>query len=297
MKKTFHLFLFLINSAVLFGQNNYEKFKELYKKKDTANIIALFAEWEKTKPDEPELYTAAIYFYFSTSQQELISLDAEQKSKESLLLKDSTGKVTGYLNSSTRFNPEKVSKAVLYATKGIERFPDRLDIRFGKCYLLLQTGLYDDLVKEIIKTVEYSRVNHNKWLWGDNKPLENAEGALLETVQSYLKDIYDTGNDDLLPGIVQAGETVLKYYKNRIEILSTTAVALMLIKNYDKAIDYLKQAEQLNPKDFIVLNNIARGYELKGDKENAIKYYKLTEKYGDKEAKEQAKKHLRELKQ
>ena len=67
-------------------------------------------------------------------------------------------------------------------------------------------------------------------------------------------------------------------------------------KNYDKAIDYLKQAEKLNPKDFIVLNNIAQAYKLKGDKANAIKYYELTEKYGDEQAKQQAKEILIELK-
>ncbi len=87
----------------------------------------------------------------------------------------------------------------------------------------------------------------------------------------------------------------IKYYPDNIEILSTTAVALTLTKDYDRALVYLKQAEKINPKDFIVLNNIAQAYKLKGDKANAIKYYDLTEKYGDAEAKEQARKSKKEL--
>jgi hypothetical protein len=46
-----------------------------------------------------------------------------------------------------------------------------------------------------------------------------------------------------------------------------------------------------------VLNNIAQGYKLKGDKANAIKYYELTEKYGDERAKEDAKRNIKELKE
>ena len=82
-----------------------------------------------------------------------------------------------------------------------------------------------------------------------------------------------------------------------MEILSTTSVALMLTKNYDKAIQYLQQAEKLNPEDFIVLNNIAQGYRLKGDKVNAIKYYELTEKYGDERAKQEARQNINKLNQ
>jgi tetratricopeptide (TPR) repeat protein len=98
----------------------------------------------------------------------------------------------------------------------------------------------------------------------------------LETIQTYLRELYDSEDDNLLPYMIQIGEATLNYYHNSVEILSTTSVALLLTKNYDKAIDYLKQAEALNPKDFIDLNNIAQGYKLKGDKVNSIKYYKLT---------------------
>jgi tetratricopeptide (TPR) repeat protein len=130
-------------------------------------------------------------------------------------------------------------------------------------------------------------------LWAENK---NGENSMLETIQSYLKQLYDTEDDHLLPNMIQIGEATLKYYPTNVEILSTTSVALMLTKNYDKAIDYLKQAEKINPKDYIVLNNIAQGYKLKGDKINAIKYFELTEKYGDEQAKQQARQNIKDLK-
>lgn len=297
MQKITSLLLLVCLSTFVLGQTNYEQFKKLFKENDSVKIKSLLNEWEKTNPNDPELYTSAINFYFSTSRQEIISLDREQKSKQSFQFTDSAGKVAGYINANTGYNQEKLIKAIAYANKGIEKFPNRLDIRFGKCYILQQVEDYDNFTKEIVRAIEYSQVNKNNWLWTENKQQPDGEDFFLKTIQTYLKELYDTEDDDLLPDMIEIGEASLKYYHNSVEILSTTAVALMLTKNYDKAIEYLKQAEKLNPKDFIVLNNIAHGYKLKGDKVNAIKYYKLTEKYGDEQAKQQAKENIKTLEQ
>lgn len=297
MRKIFLFILLTAISNLVSGQTYYEKFKTLFQQNDTIKIASLLTEWEKTSPNDPELYTAAINYYFSNSKKEIVSVDKQQKSNESFQLTDSTGQVAGFINSSLDYDTEKLSKAIKYANTGIDKFPNRLDIRFGKCHILQQIGDYDNFTKEIIKTIDYSQVNKNNWLWTENKKQENGESSLLESIQSYLKQLYDTEDDNLLLNMIQIGEATLKIYKSNVEILSTTSVALLLTKNYDKAIEYLKQAENINPKDFIVLNNIAQGYKLKGDKANAIKYYELTEKYGDERAKLQARRNINELRQ
>lgn len=297
MRKIFLFILLTAISNLVSGQTYYEKFKTLFQQNDTIKIASLLTEWEKTSPNDPELYTAAINYYFSNSKKEIVSVDKQQKSNESFQLTDSTGQVAGYINSSLDYDTEKLSKAIKYANIGIDKFPNRLDIRFGKCHILQQIEDYDNFTKEIIKTIDYSQVNKNNWLWTENKKQENGESSLLESIQSYLKQLYDTEDDNLLLNMIQIGEATLKIYKSNVEILSTTSVALLLTKNYDKAIEYLKQAENINPKDFIVLNNIAQGYKLKGDKANAIKYYELTEKYGDERAKLQARRNINELRQ
>ena len=57
------------------------------------------------------------------------------------------------------------------------------------------------------------------------------------------------------------------------------------------------QIERINPKDYIVLANIAQGYKLKGDKQKAIAYYRKTAEFGDAQAKEFAKQQIAELQQ
>lgn len=296
MKKILLAAATLLLSNVVLSQTYQEKFQLLFQKKDTSQVKKLLHEWEKSNPGDPELYTSAVNFYFSNSKQMVASLDRKQTGKGSFQLTDSSGKVAGYLNSDLSYRPDQLTLGLQYIDKGIAKFPNRLDMRFGKSYVLQQIADYETFTSEIIKTVEYSRIIKNDWLWTNNKKLDDGEHFMLETIQTYLRELYDTQNDSLLENMKQIGEATIKYYPNNVEILSTTAVANTLTKNYDAALVYLKRAEKINSKDFIVLNNIARVYKLKGDKANAIKYYVLTEKYGDEEAKETARRNIKELK-
>lgn len=277
--------LFSISTIVFpfFGnsQTNYQKFVSLYdkKEKDTNSIHTLLKQWEVSNPNDPEFYTSAFNYYFYRSKEEIVSIQTEEPKGGSFTLTDEKGKVAGYLGSNINYNDFYVGKALKYINTAIEKFPNRLDIRFGKCYVLGVLEEYEQFTEEIVKAVEYSNKIDNKWLWTENKP--ETKEMMIGSVFSYMKQLYNTGDDSLLRNIIIIGKTTLKYYPKEIEILSTTAVSLLLLKQYDEAINYLKIAENENPKDVIVLNNIAHGYRLKGDKENSIKYYELIIKYGN----------------
>ncbi len=294
--KRYLVFALIVLGMQAAAQSNYEQYKILHEKKDTAAVKKLLTKWEKEEPNNPELYTSGFNHYFARSMQETISLDKEQGDKGGYTLKDSAGNVAGFLNTSMSYHPKHIETAFTYANRGIEKFPDRLDIRFGKCFVLGKLEDYDKFTAEIIKTVEYSAKNKNSWLWTENEKVENPETFLLDGVQDYLLQLYDTENDDLLKNMQDIGEATLRLYPNNIKILSTTAISYMLTQEYDKAIRHLKQAEKIDPTDFIVLNNIAEGYKRMGDKENAIKYFELTAKYGDERAKKSAAEALRQLK-
>ena len=70
----------------------------------------------------------------------------------------------------------------------------------------------------------------------------------------------------------------------------------MIQKEYGKALEPLLKAEKINPRDFVVLSNIAQAYKLQGDKINAMKYYALTIKYGDEQSREFARGQMEDLK-
>jgi tetratricopeptide (TPR) repeat protein len=155
---------------------------------------------------------------------------------------------------------------------------------------------WKDFTTEIIKAVDYSAVIKNQWTWTDNKPQKDSKDFFLGSLQTYQLQLYNTNNDDLLDYMKQIAEAVLKYYPDHVESLSNLSIVYLIKKEYGKALESLLKAEKLAPTDYIVLNNIAQAYKLKGDYKNAIKYYELTEKYGDEQAKAYARQQMAELK-
>ena len=294
MKKLFLFFFFSVVSYG-FGQTNYQKFKELYQKNDTIAVQKLLEDWEKV-PDA-EFYVSAVNYYFNKSKKEVLTLDKSVPKKEALEVKDDNGNVVAYLSSKDLFDTNLLQKTFKYFDEGISKFPDRLDIRFGKVYILGQIEDYENFSKEIVKTIQYSTKNKNNWLWSENEKLEGGEKEFLLSIQDYNNQIYDTNDDSLLKYMKEINEEVLKYYPNHVESLSNLSIVSLISKNYDEALSYLIKAEKLAPEDYIVLNNIAFAYKLKNDKTNAIKYYNLVKKFGTEEAKTQAENELKKLQQ
>lgn len=288
------IFTFLVN--LTYSQSYFEKFKKFTKDNDTIQQLELLKEWETKNENDPELYTSYFNYYFSKSKTELISIDKKSNGKESLQLTDSVGNVAGFIQPTLLLNEKYLNKGIKYIEKGIEKFPKRLDMRFGKIYVLGDVENHSEFTKEIIKTIEYSTVIKNDWNWTNDEKLEDSENFMLGAIQNYISQLYETGNDDLLENMKNISETVLKNYPNHIESLSNVSIVHLLRKEYDKGLEYLLKAEILNPKDPIVLGNIAQAYKLKDDKENAIKYYELLKKYGDDDANEYAKGEISKLK-
>lgn len=281
------------------GQTLKQQFNELASKKDTVGQQQLLEKWEKTDSNDPELFVAYFNYYVNKSRSEIITLGQNPKGENVLQImdQDTTKKEpVGFIYGDTYFNPELLSKGFDWIKKGIEKHPNRLDMRFGKIYMFGQIEDYENFTKEIIKTIDFSAINKNKWTWADSKPLDDPKEFMLSSIQNYQNQLYNTQNDDLLDNMKRIAETVLKYYPDHIESLSNLSIVFMLQKQYDKALEPLLKAEKLNPKDYIVLSNIAQAYKLKGNTKNAIKYYELTLKHGDEQAKKYAQGQIDELK-
>ena len=295
MKYLYGIFLLFGTVFSADGQAFSLQFKDLVTKKDTVAQFKLLQKWEKTDPEDAELYTAWYNYYANKSMTSVLSLGKNQKGKESFVAKDAADSTAFYINENTNYNTKYVKAGFEYINKGISKFPQRLDMRFGKTYLLGKLEDYDDFTKEIVKAIEYGQKINNKWTWTDNEPLEDATQFMLSSVQEYSVQLYNTNDDAQLPNMQKIAETVLKYYPDHIESLSNLSIVQMLNKEYDKAIATLNKAEKRNPKDYIVLNNLAQAYLSKGDKANALKYYELTAKYGDEDVKKYVKKQIEKL--
>ncbi len=296
-KKIIVFIAYLLISQIGFGQTDFPtKFSVFCQAKDTLAERKLLEKWQHEKPNDPELYTSYFNYYFSKSKNEVVTLTTEEPEGEKLILKDSLNQITGFLGAQTSYDEFYFTRGIHYINEGIRKFPNRLDMYFGKIYAYGQHKKWDIFTKEIITVITYSAKNKNQWVWTNNEPVENSEDFFLSSIQSYINQLYRTGDDRLLNNMKQISETVLKYYPNNVESLSNISVVYLLNGEYDKGLAPLLKAEKINPKDYIVLGNIAQTYKLKGNKEMSIKYYKKMLKYGDGQTKEFAKEQIANLK-
>ena len=295
MSKPIVLLLLVLLAGQSFAQNYKGEFSRLLTKKDTAAQWQLLQNWQQADPTNAELYVAYFNYYFHASRQEMVRLSDSRGGNSSFALTDSTGVQVGYLSDDFDYDSATLEKAFQYIDKGISTYTTRLDMRFGKIYALGQIENYERFTNEIVTAIEMSNQLKSQWTWADNKKVDNPEKFFLSTVQDYVVQLYNAG-DDQLNRMRTIAQTVLKYYPKHVESLSNLAITYGLQGDYDKALQSLLQAEKITPRDVIVLNNIATMYERKGDKLNAIKYFELTAKLGDKEIKDEAVKKLKELK-
>ncbi|AOR29312.1 hypothetical protein FORMB_22940 [Formosa sp. Hel1_33_131] len=253
-------------------------------------------EWNSANPKDAELYTSYFNYHFMKSKQEVLAMSTNEPNGESLVLKDSLNQTAGFLGSKIHFDQKELEKGISKINEGIKLYPNRLDMRFGKIYVLGEVSDWKNFTSEIKKTIEYSTKIGNNWTWTNNEKYDGGEKEFLLDIQTYQLQLYNTENDNLLKNMREIANTVLKFYPNHIESLSNLSITYLLTGEYDKGIEPLLRAEKINPKDYIVLSNIAQGYKLKGDKKKAIEYYEKTVEFGDDRAKEYAKQQIIELK-
>lgn len=289
------LFGLLALPAICAAQDNASRFAKLYEVSDTAGQLKLLNKWTAEEPDDPELYISWFNYYVYMSRHEVVSLNMGSGNNSGYVITDSSGKTVGNMSSSIQYRADVLKKGFDYIDKGITRYPDRLDMRFGKIYMYGQSEDYAAFTSEIIRTIDYAQTIRYRWKWEKGKPLEDSLNFFLNNIQGYVGTLYDTEDDAMLPDMRRIAEAVLKYHPEHVESLSNVAITYLLVQEYDKALTYLLRAEKINPKDMIVVNNIAEAYKRKGDKANARLYLEKIVKYGTEEEAENARHRIKAL--
>ena len=296
MKRISSILIFAISTNISQGQDFKSEFDKYCKEDDTSMQLKILQQWEEEEPSDAELYVSYFNYYFQKSKQESLSLNQSQPEGESLSLQDSAGKTKGYIGSQITFAPKTLEKGLDKIDQGLELYPNRLDMRFGKIHALGQAKDWQKFTDEIIKTVQYAAKNNNEWTWTNNEKKEEGKEFFLSSLQSYQLTLYNTNNDNLLTNMRTIANEILKHYPDHIESLSNLSITYLLTGQYDKGIEPLLRAEEINPKDAIVLSNIAHGYKLKGDITKSIAYYEKTIKYADERTAAFARQMIEELK-
>lgn len=285
----------LVTLTSLNAQNYLQKFGELRASKDTVAQRILLDEWERQNSDDPELYTCYFNYYVQMSRVEIVRMDKRPVGSENLQLKDSTNNVVEYLYSETKYRSKNLDAGFEMINKGIAKFPNRLDMRFGKIYMLGEIDNMDAFAEEIIKAIDYSVVNSNHWQWTMNEAVQEPRQFLLDNIQTYVGELFNMGEDQAR-NIRRIAEATLRNYPDHSISLSNLGISYIFENNYTEALKPLLAAEVKAPTDAIVLGNIAYVYMALNDKKKASEYYRKVIKYGNDDARRFAEEQLELLK-
>lgn len=289
--------LLFICPLILFGQDFKKKFTSKFSENEynSTEIENILENWKKSSKNDVEYYISAFNFYFKESQVEVLQLtpDEPQVDKEALIISDSLGNEMGYINSQVSTNDSLFNISQSKIEEAIKLFPNRLDLRFGKIHTLGEVQKLEEFTIEILRTIEYSKKIKHKWLWSNDKIIENPEDFFIDSMQSYQNTLFQLEEDENLKRVAKK---MYDIFPNDLFVISSYGVTFLIEGKNKEALELYLKAEKINPNDTIVLNNIGLIYERLSDKKNALKYYQKITEVGDEKAKALAEKKINQLK-
>lgn len=279
MKKLITALVFtLVFACNAIGQRNYyDQYNALVERDEMPEAYSILTLWAKdtTANTSPEFYVSSFNYYVMQARQEVLSLTRTPNEGDYFQLQKEGDTIPqAYLGASITYLPEYSTKAIDVIDQGIARYPNRMDLWFGKIYFLGKMMQYDAFTTEIVNVINQSAKNDNKWLWENNQPVKDGFENFSLSIQDYIGQLYETNDDSLLYNMLVIAEAMLKHYPNNVTNLSNASIYCMYKKDYNKALTYLLKAETIDPNDYIVINNIANCYFELNNKPQAIAYYK-----------------------
>lgn len=296
MKGLVTIMLFSFLGVITQAQDYSSQFNTSMEAKDTLNQRVILEQWENSYPEDPELAVAYFNYHFAKGMQERILLSPEPpKDGEVLALTDSLGNEAGFLSSYSDFNLEEIQKGIKRIDKAIKSHPDRLDMRFGKAYVLGEIIDQEGLQEVFVEIIQRSAVNKNQWLWNKGENLPDGQMFMLQTIQSYIGEAFDRMEDRDLKLIETVSSEIVKYYPDNVEAHNNMSALYLIYGEFEKALETLLRIEKSAPEDVIVLGNIGFAYANLGDNEKAIEYFQKVVDSGTEEEKEWAEWNISQL--
>lgn len=277
-----------------------KQFETYFQLADSLNQRLTLEKWRSFNDKDPEFITAEFNYLISQSTSERLVLGDDPESQEFIEMMSADSTLKGnpqYIFSETVYDTTMLTKAFISISRGIFLYPNRLDMRFGKIYMIFKMKNLEYFTKEIIQTLDYGQSINNRWKWTNNDAVVDSTKFLLMGIQEYVQQLNESEDPQNSKYQRLISESVLKYYPDDVVFLTNLAVTYINENNSDKGLEYLLKAEKINTKDPIVLFNIAVVYDsIKKEKKKAKAYYKEAIKYGDEDMKRSAKEQIELLK-
>lgn len=294
ISRTFIFAILSMISVSSFSQSAYDKFYEDVMAGRYSSAEHLLDSLENRNVDDPELIPARFNLYLNKSKEQVLVLTGDTIStQEALILKNDDGETAGLITNETYWDEHLFDKAILTIENGIQKYPQRLDFRFGEAKALEIRERFEDLVVVLSGVIEKSSQASNTWLWSEDEPLDD-NSIVADAIFDYCRVLYNAeAYDELKKLCAKYNETL----NPDIKILNISAAVYYFEGNYEKALEEFKKANQIDPDDGIILCNIGQLYVQTGDIEKAKTIYReiISNEKIDEDSKDVAKEMLQTL--
>ena len=284
MKKVLSILLALTALCSLNAQSYSDDFDNAFAANDIDAQRAALQRWQQSSPHDVDLCIARYNFYVNQAIVSLGHVEGEGESDTAWVTVDFGNTVADF----SFLNQELADSALLVIRDGIQRFPNRLDLRFGEIYFLGQIGRWDDFVDRIIATLDHSeQIEH---FWSFPNITEGFASLISESMQDYQVDMYNAITDFDHPTSAdtamflrmrRVAKRTVQLFPAEITAINMLAVTHTFTGDYEQAIKYLQRAEKIDPADPIVIQNLADNYKLLGNKKLYQQYLRKLEKLNE----------------
>ena len=226
MKRLFFFLLITIYVGTAFAQSYSDAFDEAFSRDDITAQREALELWQREAPEDVNLFIARYNYYANRAIGQ---------------------------NSDVIIAP-MADSGLVAIEEGIDLFPNRLDLRFGKIYFLGQLARWDAFVSEIARTLDYSVQINNKWEF-PNVPDDMMEDLLTEAMNDYLvamwMSVADTARltsaDTLVIKKVQGlAKRIVQLFPGDFPSTYMLALSYQVLNENDKAYKYLMRAEKIS---------------------------------------------------
>ena len=267
--------LLFVLSRNVHSQSMQEEFYDQWARQDTSGMFGFLKEWKLTEPYNPDVYVG-FFNYYAIQTFEEDSLLMSSMPIDSGEYKSSVDTIEGTPSEWVKImviNDSILDIAFAWVEEGIQRFPDRLDLRMGKVYLAIETDRFYEVSASLQETLEMGDSINHAWKWMQEEILDDGRDFMYSSVQGHLFSLFEKEDSTALEVIREI--SILTVDDDKQEYLSVTnlATVAMIQERYSAAQDWLKRANEIHGNDPVILSNLGFCTWKLGDMKRAKKYY------------------------
>lgn len=272
-------FLLMVLAVAAFSQSRaasyWEEYQALLKEDGPGPKLRKFLdEGAATHADNPDYYAAAANYECKAASALLIS--TKPAAKGDLVLTDKkTGKPVGSISLGGENSPEIPPKAVKILEEGIKRFPWRADIALGLANLQFKSDNPKACTATLLGLLATAQKDHSALRWMGDAPLPApAQKFIPNSVYDYCAKLYKLDTPDTDACCRQLCGELVRDYPGNPKPLNLLAALASSDHKPEESLQWLQKAHAADPKDALVLMNLAETSRKLGKTNEAVAAWK-----------------------